>query len=281
MKLLRETIRKIILESPESDDFIEWWVNKENRVKYDNWNRMDFTKHEDMLAQHPEESKTNTSPKSFVIPDAQQIKRLVQDKRAIKQYWNENCDRAFWQSGKVKFFHSLNYYESGISSHKLSTGIAKEDDMANLNIKGFFRKYKLENNKDEMSTYGIYDGQPPSDSISREVFTLGVLIEGRVTFAHAEDVMSESRSKATAADYKAHQSSGMPKRMPPGAEYIGGLLFTEADCREKGINECILDNWSIKTIVIEKGTMRKWKESAVREYAAELGINVLYSHEVV
>lgn len=279
MKLLRETIRRLILEAGETEAFIKWWHNREGTAKYDAWHRMDFTKHPDMLATSPFASSND--PKGFVKPDAQQIKRLFQDKRAIKQYWNEKCDRAFWQSGKVKFFHSLNYYDAGGTTSTVPTDVTSESKMIDLSIRGFFRKYKLKGNKDEMSTYGIYDGQPPSDAENRDVFKLGVLIEGRVTFAHADDAMVESRSKATAADYKRHQSSGMPKRMSPGVEYMGGLLFTEADCREKGINECVLDNWSVKTVVIEKGSMPKWKESTIREYAAELGINVLYSHEVV
>lgn len=276
MKLLRKAIRKLILESPEDDMFMEWWFDKKDRVPYRKWSRLDFTKHKEMLTKHPDESFEELG---FVRPDEQQIKKLFKDKRVIKKYWNENCDRAFWQSGKVKFFHSLNYYEPDVPSDALMKGIATEGGMVNMSIKGFLQKYKLKNNKDEMSTYGIYDRQAPDD-VDLEVLSLGVLIEGRVTFAHSKDAMVESRSKATPADYKTHKSSGMPKRMSPHYEYLQGLLFTEEDCRDKGVGECILDNWSVKAIVLEKGSMRKEQELGVHKLAAELGIDIVYSHEV-
>ena len=276
MKLLREIIRKIIVESEQGDAFMEWWFNREDKEDYEDWNTQDFTKHKEMLANNPESAQARSMAPG---PDKFEIEKLFQDKRAIKRYWNENCDRTFWQSGKVKFFHSLNYYEPDISTDTLSKGIATEDDMFNLSVRGFLEQYKLRNNKDEMSTYGVYNGKAP-EGVSREVMATGILIEGRVTFAYKDDAMVESRSKATPADYERHKSSGMPKRMSPYDSYLDGVLFNEEDCKEKGVGECIIDNWSIDSVVYDMQYVSEQQEAAIDKLANELGIGVLYAHEV-
>ena len=276
MKLLRETIRRIIVESAQDGAFMEWWFNREDKEDYEDWNSQDFTKHKEMLIQNPENVQARSMEDG---PDKFEIEKLFQDKREIKRYWNENCDRTFWQSGKVKFFHSLNYYEPEITTDALSKGISNEDDMVNLSVKGFLEQYKLRNNKDEMSTYGVYNGKAP-EGLGRGVFATGVLIEGRVTFAFKGDAMVESRSKATPADYERHKSSGMPKRMSPYDNYLDGVLFNEEDCIAKGVGECIIDNWSIDSLVYDMQLVSIKNEVAIENLASELGIGVLYTHEV-
>ena len=109
------------------------------------------------------------------------------------------------------------------------------------------------------------------------------MITGRVTFAHSGDAMVESRSKANAADYERHQSSGMPKRMSPRSAYLNGLLFNESDCKEKGVGECIIDNWSIEAIVHNESYIATDPEMVEElvDIAVEYGVDLVTTDSLI
>ena len=257
---LRKLIRKLILERSQAfEDFQEWWFNtEEDRQEFDEWDHLEFTKHKDMLHKtlYDGAGPTQNSKKRERILQRkpEQVETLFDQKRDVKRYWNEHCDREFWQSGKVKYFHSLSYY--GDAGSDLQLGIEDEYDMQDMSIFKFFRMYDMSDNKDEMSTFGIYENQLPHAE-STNALQFGVLLEGRVTFAHAEDAFVESRSKGLPSDHKKHQSSGMPKRITPTSKLVDGILFDEEDVKEKGVGECILDNWNVVGIVVCSGIRQK------------------------
>ena len=270
MKLLRQTIRKIILESVK-ETFNELWYNVED----------ERSKFEDPAYAVGSHHRNNL--KQLYLDDAHPaIDELFEDKRDLKKLWNEQIDiydlRNFWEGPKMKYFHSLSYYGSptyGVD--KLQT--AQEDDksLRDLTAHGFFQLYDKSGNKDEMSAYGIYKGKhqiPPHQQ------KFGVLISGRVTLATMEDAFTESRSKATNVDLTRHAPSGMPKRIMPSDDLIATLLFEEDDIIESGkIGECILDNWSIDAIVCNRNIQEELVVAA-QILAKQYGVPLLNTKDL-
>lgn len=245
MKLLRKTIRKIILEGPVKDEFDESWYNvEEERGNYVFDPNPQGSQHRENLRQ-----SVNMRFRGDIDP-------MFKDKRDLKRLWNETIDkhglRSFWEGPKMKYFHSLSYYDIPQASvDKLAHDVTEDRDIQDLTAEGFFHLYDKTGNRDEMSTYGIYNGV---HSISRGNQKFGVIISGRVTLAADDDIWTESRSKATSVDLERHKGSGLPKRMMAKDSYIQSLLFEEQDIIDAGkIGECVLDNWSIEAIVCRKG----------------------------
>ena len=274
MKLLRQIIRQIILEGPVKDSFDEAWQNVEEE-------RSEFPLDPDEAGTMHRDQLTKTSvgkPTVWQDPvtDAD-IEELFKQKRDLKRLWNEVVDgndlRSFWEGPKMQYFHSLSYYGSPNSGvDKMQTGQTDDAALQDLTAFGFFQIYDKTGNKDEMSTYGIYDG---NHQIPRQQTKFGVLISGRVTIATMDDAFTESRSKATDKDIATHASSGMPKRIMPDDDKVASLLFEEEDIKEFAkIGECIIDNWSIDAIVCSprlKG-YGLWKaaETLARQYGVPL-----------
>lgn len=244
MKLLRRMIRKMILESARENFREKWYNSNEERNRYSSDPVGSGSHHKDNLKQlHTDE-----------VHDS--IDDLFDDKRDLKRMWNDTIDdnglRSFWEGPKMQYFHSLSYYGSPAQGvDKLSHSSDSDEDIQDLSAYGFFQMYNKNDNKDEMSTYGIYDGY---HQIPRHQRKFGVLISGRVTLATMDDAFTESRSKATKKDFERHASSGMPKRIMPTPDMVNALLFEEEDIKEFGkIGECVLDNWSIEAIVCRRG----------------------------
>lgn len=269
MKLLRQIIRRIILEGDVKDEFDEAWYNvEEERDNYWFDPNPQGSQHLDNL-----EQSVDVDLKPAVAP-------MFKDKRDLKRLWNETIDkhglRSFWEGPKMKYFHSLSYYGSVFSSKDLLAQDVTEDrDIQDLTAEGFFHLYNKTGNRDEMSTYGIYNGV---HSISRQNQKFGVIISGRVTLAADDDIWTESRSKATPADLERHKGSGLPKRVMAKDSYIQSLLFEEQDIIDaRKIGECVLDNWSIEAIVCLKGLAI---EPAAAELAEKYGVPLIDPSEM-
>ena len=245
MKLLRQIIRQIILEGPVKDSFDEAWFNtEEERNQFIHADAADSgTHHKDNL-------------KDLYQPDTHQddIDDFFEDKRDLKRMWNQVIDdnnlRSFWEGPKMQYFHSLAYYGSPeMAKQSLEIEVDSDEEIKDLTSWGFFQLYDNDGNKDEMSTYGIYNGDHQIPVHQRK---FGVIISGRVTLATMDDAFTESRSKAKKSDIARHASSGMPKRIIPSDHMIQTLLFEEEDIKEFGkIGECIIDNWGIDAIVCD------------------------------
>lgn len=277
MKFLRQIIRQIILEGPVKDSFDEAWYNvEEERGEFPLDPDVAGTMHRDQLTKLSVGKPTGWQDP---VTDAD-VEELFKNKRDLKRLWNEVVDgndlRSFWEGPKMKYFHSLSYYGSpSKGTDHLQTDQIDDEALQDLNAHGFFQMYDKTGNKDEMSTYGIYNKR---HQIPRYQQKFGVIISGRVTLATMDDAFTESRSKASAKDMKAHASSGMPKRIMPDDDKVASLLFEEEDIMEFGkIGECIIDNWSIEAIVCTRG--HKIKDAA-EKLARQYGVPLIWSSEL-
>lgn len=268
MKLLRRMIRQIILEGNVKDSFDELWYNSEEE-------RSSFTKDYSVGSHHRDNLK-----ELFLDTEHESIDQLFDDKRDLKRLWNKMIDtydlRGFWEGPKMKYFHSLSYYGSPSDGvDKLSYSEDGDEAIQDLSAHGFFQLYNKSGNKDEMSTYGIYNNR---HNIPLHQQKFGVLISGRVTLATGSDAFTESRSKATKKDIARHASSGMPKRILASDDMINALLFEESDIVESGqIGECVLDNWSIEAIVCARGHKI---QAAAQKLAKQYGVPLMWSKKL-
>ena len=186
--MLRELIRQIILEGNVKETFDELWYNvEEERSQFEGDPSSAGSHHKDNLKQ------------LYLDRAHDSIDELFDNKRDLKRLWNEMIDtynlRGFWEGPKMKYFHSLSYYGSTDSAvDKLSYSELDDESIQDLSAHGFFQLYNKSGNKDEMSTYGIYN---KAHQIPRHQQKFGVLISGRVTLATTTDAFTESRSKAT------------------------------------------------------------------------------------
>jgi len=264
MKTFRRLIRQIILEGPVKDSFDEAWHNvDEERGEFPLDPDVAGTMHRDQLTSSFSAGDIDDSWSNSATPE--EIDELFKNKRDLKRLWNEvieaNDLRGFWEGPKMKYFHSLSYYGSASSGvDKLQTDQTDDAALQDLTAYGFFQMYDKTGNKDEMSTYGIYNG---GHQIPRHQQKFGVIISGRVTLATMEDAFTESRSKASPKDIAKHASSGMPKRIMPDDAKVASLLFEEDDIKDfRKIGECIIDNWSIEAIVCSPKMEFELKNSA-------------------
>lgn len=267
MKQLRYIIQQLILESVAKDYFDEAWFNTEEerpQQQWDNLRSMAGTFHKDKL-------KQNKLDNHVTHLSDEDIDALFDGKRDLKRLWNETIDkfnlRDFWENNEdMVFFHSLTYYgesSSGTKGKQLDTlQVDIADEPLNLSVSSFLKNYKIKGNKDEMSTFGVYKG---SSNASRRERKEGFILKGRVTLATRYDAWVESRSKGSPSDMNRHKSSGMPKRSIPNSENIERLLFDASDIADRGVGECILDNWSIVGYVspdwedeVAEDEMLKW-----------------------
>ena len=274
MKLLRQIISQIILEGNVKDSFDEAWYNvEEERPQHSFDPEPAGTMHKDQL-------KKAYSNLEWFPNASKEIESLFKEKRDLKRLWNETIDanglRGFSEGPKMQYFHSLAYYGSPVKGvDKMQRGQTDDETLQDLTAYGFFQEYNKTGNKDEMSTYGIYNNR---HNIPRQQKKFGVVISGRVTLATTEDAFTESRSKATDKDIATHASSGMPKRIMPTDDKIHSLLFEEADIIEFGkIGECILDNWSIEAIVCKRG--HQIKDDA-EKLARQFGVPLIWASEL-
>ena len=259
MKELRRLIRQIILEGPVKDSFDEAWYNIEDERPQHQFDP------EPAGTMHKDQLKKVYSNIDWFPTASDDIEILFKEKRDLKRLWNEVIDannlRSFWEGPKMQYFHSLSYYGSpkkGVD--QIQTGQSDDEALQDLSAHGFFQMYDKTGNKDEMSTYGIYNG---NHQIPKFQTNFGVIISGRVTLATMEDAFTESRSKASDKDIATHVGSGMPKRIMPTDDRIASLLFEEEDIKEFGkIGECIIDNWSIDAIVCNPDMVFELRNSA-------------------
>jgi hypothetical protein len=274
MKLLREYIQQILLEGPARKEFRDWFWKLEDPENYNRSARysMGGTQHKDMWKNRLMNKKKKSREEAQAMVD-----EIFADKRKMKRKWNELVEkygtRSFWEGPEMKYFHSLAYYDRGVSD-TLKTGISDEHEVVDLSVEAFLETYKLSDNKDEMSTYGVYKGKSQAEWSQQD---LGFLLKGRVTLATNQDAFVESRSKATKVDMERHKGSGLPKRTMPIDDRAFSLLFDASDIGVSGPGECILDNWSIEAIVYNPSTIGK---NAVQGVAQKYGIPMLSKGQV-
>ena len=206
------------------------------------------------------------------------IDAYFDDKRNIKRKWNEMVDQDFWQDeSKLTYFHDLSYYGGFGDTDELETG-KSGDNLKNLTVRGFLKKYANRRNRDELSTWGIWFGKwktPDRWMLNRDgAPTLGVIVRGRVTLAHSGDAWTESRSKGTEIDMERHKGSGMPKRID--RTRASGLVFDHGEIQlGNGLGECILDNWTVDYVVYNPKYLEPEAIKEIRQACDELGVSYI------
>ena len=279
MKNLRRLIRKIILEGPVKTEFEDVWYNEVYEKKRDSLRKIRGA--DSNMGTYPRDAVDHGYQYRMEYSD-EDIDQLFDNKRDLKRRWNKMIDekglRSFWEGPKMKYFHSLSYY--GGVTDTLQQGEYFDGDIKNLSITAFLRDYKLEGNRDEMSTWGYYVPGKMT-ACDKKGMTIGVFLKGRVTIATKEDAWTESRSKASKVDTQRHQGSGMPKRLMPTTSNVNNLLFEEEDILEnRMIGECVLDNWGIEAIVYNhKHFLADSLEAVVKKLSKEYGIPLLTAEE--
>jgi len=262
MKLLREAIRQILLESPElQGELDEFIFNRE-----DNPNRgfgdTDSTAHRDYAAIQTGDT-------------SDRYKKYTDLRRQVKAFWNEHADHDFWNN-KIAALHDLGYYDGVSNSFYAHAEMEAEKD---LPFASFVKRYPVgKRQKDEMSAFGCYDDlQEIAIKMSDDDLLICVKLKGVVTYASATDSFTESRSEATAADLERHKSSGMPKRPAVSQAFQSGLvLFDEEDLKKRkgNIGELVIDNWTWDTVYVATNRFPMWWVKKFRKFCIQNGINL-------
>ena len=228
MKLLRETIRKIILEDYELTD--------KDIKRYRGWNRgRDLS---------DEEIRQTVDDRGIGMQNKKAIQR---DKQAMRD-WHELMKKnpqfvKQFMEGKVQILHSITY--QGMFSSKTQQ-IESPTPFSNW-IKKFGRT-----SRDQISCVAANApiGADPllwewDEGNGGAVYTegFGFVMKGYPAFAAALDVMSQTLS-AISDDLKAfHKNSGQVKRSGDTDDMINPDNWL-------GVDELILDNWKIIGIFI-------------------------------
>ena len=228
MKLLRETIRKIILEDYELTD--------KDIKRYRGWNRgRDLS---------DEEIRQTVDDRGIGMQNKKAIQR---DKQAMRD-WHELMKKnpqfvKQFMEGKVQILHSITY--QGMFSSK-DGEIESPAPFSNW-IKKFGRT-----SRDQISCVAANApiGADPllwewDEGNGGAVYTegFGFVMKGYPAFAAALDVMSQTLS-AISDDLKAfHKNSGQVKRSGDTDDMINPDNWL-------GVDELILDNWKIIGIFI-------------------------------
>ena len=229
MKLLRETIQRIILEDYELTDKD---LEKYRRLSNDDEDRSD------------EWLRQNADLRGIGI---QGKKKIQQDKQVMRDWhelMKENPEfvKQFMQ-GKVQILHSISY--EGTWSDK-TKDIESPTPFTDW-IKKFGRR-----SRDQISCVAANApiGANPhlwewDQGNAGAVYTdgFGFLMKGYPAFAAALDVMSQTLSAIPGSLKDFHKNSGQVKRAGPWDDPIDPLYW-------QGIDELILDNWQIIGIFI-------------------------------
>jgi hypothetical protein len=269
MKLLRKTIRKLILESPElQGELGEFIFNREDGVHFDD---TDSTSHRDFAA--------NRANYQGGTPRPEKDFHKYQDlRREVKTFWNEHADHNFWNN-EIAALHDLGYYGGDLPPKSWDEDAEFEPEK-DLPFASFVKKYPVgKRQKDEMSTYGCYDDpQEIAIKMNDDELSLCVKLKGVVTYASATDSFTESRSEATPADVERHASSGMPKRPSVSQAFQNGLvLFDEEDLKKRkgAIGELVIDNWTWDTVYAVVSVFPLEFIQNLKKLCKENGINLV------
>lgn len=268
MKLLRATIRRIILESPELQDELDQLVfNRDDGVYFGD---EDSTSHREYAASR------GLTLRGKLRPEEDYHKN--QDiRREVKAFWNENADHDFWNN-EIAALHDLGYYGGGISNAFYANAEMKPEK--DLPFASFIEKYPLgQRQKDEMSAYGCYDTlQKITRKMNGGDLNLCVKLQGVVTYVSTIDSYTESRSEATPGDRERHAGSGMPKRPAIGKGfYASGVLFDKKDLDAKGekIGELVVDNWTWDTVYARSASFKPDDIEKLKSLCSEEEINLV------
>lgn len=228
MKLLRQTIRRILLEDYElTDDDIESWRHRSS----------EWEKSNEEIRQTVDDRGLGIQSKSAIQRDKQAMRDwhelMKQNPQFVKQF----------MEGNVQILHSITY--TGWHSDKRD--VSEDPKPFSKWIKKFGRT-----SRDQISCVAANAPIGANPDLwswemgnGQEVYTegFGFVMKGYPAFAAEHDVMTQTLS-ALSDDLKAfHKNSGQVKRSDSIQNAIDPNNW-------KGVDELILDNWQIIGIYI-------------------------------
>jgi len=231
MKLLRETIKRILLEVYELDD--EQIRRKEKLIRdKGNWGRK--------LSK-----AAGLQDKSGQVSDREALRIYQQNLQSDSQ--GKKMIRAFEQ-GAVTILHSIEY--QGATVYADLGGTSKEESASD-----WVKKYG-KTGTDALSVVAFYE--PPTSSIGTRTSIygnarfvsegMGIMLKGYPVFVGEQDLFTQTLG-AIDDKMKAHwKQSGIPKRPTAEKGDEGGFMGMTRLGRLKKVgysNETILDNWTV------------------------------------
>ena len=232
MKLLRETVRRIILEVYELDD--EQLRKKDKLVRdQGHWYGTKLAKAAGLQDGFEQEDDR------FGL---QQYQKMVKDSRHGKKMID-----AFMQ-GKITILHSFDFVAA---TSRSGLGGTSSKELASEWIKSYGKK-----GKDALSVVAFYE--PPTSSIATRkplnnnaqfvATAKGVILKGYPVFVGEHDSFTQTLG-AIDDKMKAHwKQSGIPKRPSEETDDEGAFMGISNIKRLKRVgysNETILDNWTV------------------------------------
>ena len=156
--------------------------------------------------------------------------------RDFKREWNKDANHKFFNDDVTKV-----HWIGAFSGANLKSCKRKPEPCLLNIIKSFISD---QNSKNELSVIGYYKTKPSESPLS----VVGALIDGYVSYASSEDAATEWSSYADEEARKKHAGSGLPKRATVKSPMFGPEDFVEPALRH---NELIVDNWSVKGIILD------------------------------
>ena len=235
MQNLRRLIRSVILE-----------VNSKNQQQIDDRQMLDWR-----IAFGHEGNSRQKRPDTIdgVLQDKYPKETVL--RRDIKRIWNDNSDQNFFQN-EVTCIHWLNYVHGHPSSSRSFERSLKRILQGNPPIP------PGSVSKNEFSTLG-YVGNETSEYQGDGI--VGIKIDpdnSYVSFAAVVDSWTEFNYGTPSATREYYKSSGLPKR-PAKNISPNKVIFNKEDFLNSGadmLKECIVDNWSWDTIVIDESYIK-------------------------
>lgn len=250
MKLLRETVRRLILENYELTPKDMAKLRDINRGETDEWIRQ------------------NADARGIGLQGKESIER---DKTAMRQ-WHELMKQhpefvQDFMQGRVQILHSLTY----------SGDYSKKADMWDRGSKTPFtdwiKKFGMKS-KDRISCCAANAriGEDPSlhewqtsnaSSVYKQGY--GFLMKGYPAFAAKYDIMTQTLSALPDTLKDFHKNSGQVKRTDSMVDAIDPDNW-------QGVDELILDNWQIIGVYVNEWYLDNPKRSHVWKDAKSLGL---------
>jgi hypothetical protein len=250
---LRRIIREELLESAES----------QAAFKKAAWDRVS-------IYGEPTDDMEDQDPYSYSARRADPAR--LSSERELKRIWRELADHEFFDDKLLKL-HSMSFMgDAGRDSEK---------------VLKFLRSWLRGPNKDELSCMGIRPEDVRPGWFMQERLSVGIFVDGWVTYAGVGGLDTEWTQRATKADKQRHAQSGLPKRpflmgpntlvgagkTGPSYDHLKYIVLDEEDWIERvgsENHEIIIDNWTPKAFVLSQRLVNSSGIDGIRETFGEV-----------
>lgn len=253
-RLLRNTIRKLILESEDMSTDQAAIGGHRDRLR-----------RELIASGYFEEPGVNREIDWQELLADEKYRQTYQDRRAIKTHWNQRAYNtperaAFWQDPqKIITVHWIGLLEDSLKSDWVSF------------MKNYIEHIKSPSVRPpELSCIGHYK------SIDTAISPLGVVLEPRrITFAYNGDAWTERIGTSTEEIRAAYKGSGLPKRQQTKFDPTK-VMFSEEDIIKAGVRrlgEVIVDNYTFSEILLDEYWLGKENTEKIKQMISSAGLS--------